>query len=295
MVTGLDYANPTLSPFQEFQQFKRHPAVAALLRGGTCLQYGARSLVEGGFQSIPALSFPGGALVGDSAGFLNVPKIKGTHTAMKSGMLAAEAAFKAHRAREAAAVARPADLSSYEDAVRTSWIHSELHGVRNVRPGFSHFGGLWGGVAHAAVDTYLLRGRAPWTLHHRRSDNEALRPLEECTPIEYPRPDGELTFDIPTSLHRSGTNHDHDQPPHLRLRNAKVPLAVNLPIYGGPEARYCPAGVYEYVADETSGRQQLQINAQNCLHCKACDIKDPNQNIQWTTPEGGGGPAYTLM
>jgi electron-transferring-flavoprotein dehydrogenase len=310
LVVGLDYKNTYLSPYQEFQNFKRHPAVAKLLQGGTCLQYGARTLNEGGLQSIPALSFPGGALVGDAAGFLNVAKIKGTHTAMKSGMLAAEAAFKALADSAATATAttapsaRPVDLSSYEEAVKNSWIHTELHGVRNIRPGFSHLGGLFGGLAHAAVDTYILRGNAPWTFHHRRADNEALRPAAECTKIEYPRPDGELTFDIPTSLYRSGTNHEHDQPCHLKLRNYKVPEVVNLPVYDGPEARYCPAGVYEYVAEDVAQgdattnenrKKKLQINAQNCLHCKACDIKDPNQNIQWTTPEGGGGPTYTLM
>jgi len=311
LVVGLDYRNTYLSPYQEFQNFKRHPAVAKVLQGGTCLQYGARSLNEGGLQSIPALSFPGGALVGDAAGFLNVPKIKGTHTAMKSGMLAAEAAFKAlatdtTSATGATAAAPSAvDLSSYEDAVKNSWIHTELHGVRNIRPGFSHLGGLFGGLAHAAVDSYILRGNAPWTLHHRRADHETLRPAAESKKIEYPRPDGTLTFDVLTSLYRSGTNHEHDQPCHLRLRNSKVPEVLNLPVYDGPEARYCPAGVYEYVAEDATegenggitkkGKRKLQINAQNCLHCKACDIKDPNQNIQWVTPEGGGGPSYTLM
>jgi electron-transferring-flavoprotein dehydrogenase len=307
LVVGLDYKNPYLSPYQEFQNFKRHPAVAKLLQGGTCLQYGARSLNEGGLQSIPALSFPGGALIGDAAGFLNVPKIKGTHTAMKSGMLAAEAAFKAlgsSGTSTSVPVGQPVDLFSYEEAVHNSWIHTELHGVRNIRPGFSHLGGLFGGIAYAALDTYILRGNAPWTFHHLRADNETLRPASESTKIEYPRPDGELTFDVPTSLYRSGTNHDHDQPCHLNLRNSKVPEVVNLPLYDGPEARYCPAGVYEYVVedavegkDEMGGdrKKKLQINAQNCLHCKACDIKDPNQNIQWTPPEGGGGPSYTLM
>jgi electron-transferring-flavoprotein dehydrogenase len=313
LVVGLDYKNTYLSPYQEFQNFKRHPAIAKLLQGATCLQYGARSLNEGGIQAIPALSFPGGALVGDAAGFLNVAKIKGTHTAMKSGMLAAESAFKAltdvvastSLSSSLSALSSPGvDLSSYEDAVKNSWIQTELHGVRNIRPGFTHFGGLLGGLAHAALDTYILRGNAPWTFHHRRADNEALRPAAECTKIEYPRPDGVLTFDVPTSLYRSGTNHDHNQPSHLRLRNSKVPEVLNLPVYDGPEARYCPAGVYEYVSDDAEGvqgeesenkKRKLQINAQNCLHCKACDIKDPNQNIQWTPPEGGGGPSYTLM
>jgi len=300
MVVGLDYSNPTISPYQEFQQFKRHPAIATILRGGTCLQYGARSLNEGGIQSIPSLSFPGGALIGDSAGFLNVPKIKGTHTAMKSGMLAAEAAFKALTTTTDASSSQSAvDMSPYEDAFKASWVHAELHSVRNIRPGFSHFGGLVGGMVHAAIDTYFLRGKAPWTLHHRHADHEKLVPVAECVPREYPKSDGEITFDLPTSLHRSGTNHDHDQPVHLHLRNTKLPTALNLPVYGGPEAKYCPAGVYEFVLEEREdGRaatQRLQINAQNCLHCKACDIKDCSQNIQWKTPEGGGGPLYTMM
>jgi electron-transferring-flavoprotein dehydrogenase len=223
---------------------------------------------------------------------------------MKSGMLAAEAAFAALAASPAGAGApppAPVDLSSYEAALRSSWVHDELHAARNIRPAFSLLGGLPGGLAYAAVDTYLLRGRAPWTLRHRRPDHEALRPAAECHPRPYPPPDGRLTFDIPTSLNRSGTSHDHDQPPHLRLRNPKVPAAVNLPIYGGPEARYCPAGVYEYVEEGGEGGAggaqgaRLQINAQNCVHCKACDIKDPGQNIQWTPPEGGGGPQYSVM
>ena len=212
---------------------------------------------------------------------------------MKSGMLAAESAFQSLTAP--ARSLGPVNLSSYEDSFKNSWIHTELHAARNLRPGFSHLGGLWGGLAYAALDTYILRSNAPWTLHHRKPDNEALRPARECSPIDYPRPDGELTFDLPTSLHRSGTNHEHDQPPHLRLRNPKVPEVLNLPIYDGPEARYCPAGVYEYVPEGEKGTLKLQINAQNCLHCKACDIKDPNQNIEWTPPEGGGGPSYTLM
>lgn len=289
LVVAMDYSNPRLSPYQEFQQFKRHPKVAKLLEGGTCVQYGARTLVEGGTQSLPSLAFPGGALVGDAAGFLNVPKIKGTHTAMKSGILAAEHAFQALTS------SAPVALSAYEQAVKDSWVYKELHAARNIRPGFSHFGGLYGGLVHAALDTYLFRGRAPWTLRHSRADHEALKPLAQTPSREYPRPDGKLTFDIPTSLHRSGTNHNHDQPAHLQLRNPKIPYAVNLPLYGGPEARYCPAGVYEYVPDEASGLLKLQINAQNCLHCKACDVKDPLQNIHWTVPEGGGGPSYTMM
>lgn len=293
LVVALDYANPHMNLFQEFQQLKRHPAIASLLDGGTCLQYGARTLSEGGLQSLPTLTFPGGALIGDSAGFLNVPKIKGTHTAMKSGMLAAEATHAALAAVPAGG-RRPLDLSSYEAALQKSWVHEELHRARNIRPSFGLGAGLWGGIAYSAVDTYLLRGGAPWTLRHRHADHEALRPAAQSAPIDYPRPDGVLTFDLPTSLFRSGTNHEHDQPCHLQLRNPKIPAAVNLPIYGGPEARYCPAGVYEYVTDGPDGEPRLQINAQNCLHCKACDIKDPTQNIRWTCPEGGGGPAYTV-
>ncbi|KAI7846048.1 hypothetical protein COHA_000414 [Chlorella ohadii] len=299
LVVALDYRNPHLNLYQEFQQFKRHPMVARLLEGGTCLQYGARTLNEGGWQSIPSLAFPGGALVGDSAGFLNVPKIKGTHTAMKSGMLAAEAAFNAMTSQPAG---RPLDLSAYETAFKSSWVDQELFRERNIRPSFSLGAGIWGGIAYSALDTYLLRGQAPWTLRHRYADHERLKPAAECTPREYPKPDGQITFDLNTSLFRSQTNHEHDQPPHLRLVNPKLPevgcgsalIVVNLPVYDGPEARYCPAGVYEWVAGD-DGAKHLQINAQNCLHCKACDIKDPTQNIRWTVPEGGGGPSYTVM
>ncbi|KAI3438297.1 hypothetical protein D9Q98_000731 [Chlorella vulgaris] len=293
LVTALDYSNAYLSPYQEFQQWKRHPMVTKLLQGGTCLQYGARSLNEGGWQSIPALSFPGGALVGDAAGFLNVPKIKGTHTSMKSGMLAAEAAFNA-MVKAPAGSRAPLDLSAYGTSLRNSWVDTELHRERNIRPSFGLGGGLWGGLAYSAVQTYLLRGKEPWTLRHRYADHEKLKLAADCTPREYPKPDGEITFDINTSLYRSQTNHEHDQPSHLKLVNPKLPEVVNLPMYDGPEQRYCPAGVYEWpVGDD--GRRHLQINAQNCLHCKACDIKDPLQNIRWTVPEGGGGPSYTVM
>lgn len=296
LVVALDYADPYLNLYQEFQQWKRHPMVTRLLEGGTCLQYGARALNEGGYQSIPALAFPGGALVGDAAGFLNVPKIKGTHTAMKSGMLAAEAA---HAAITSQPAGKPLDLSAYETGVRQSWIETELHDERNIRPSFGLGGGLLGGLAYSALDSYLLRlpplRGAPWTFRHRYGDHEKLRPAEGFTPREYPKPDGKITFDINTSLFRSSTNHEHDQPCHLRLLNPKIPQVINLPIYDGPEARYCPAGVYEYVPSGEGGQRQLQINAQNCLHCKACDIKDPSQNIRWTVPEGGGGPGYTVM
>eukprot|EP00884_Botryococcus_braunii_P022024 jgi/Botrbrau1/8505/Bobra.0029s0011.1 len=289
LVVALDYRDPYLSPYEEFQRWKAHPAIRPLLEGGTVVQYGARTLNEGGLQSVPQLSFPGGALIGCSAGFLNVPKIKGTHTAIKSGMLAAEAVFR--ELERVGASTAPVDLSSYDANLRDSWVWEELQGCRNIRPGFQW--GLWPGIANAGVDTYLLRGKAPWTLHHRHQDNEALRPANEFQPREYPPPDNEVTFPLSLSLYRSGTNHDHDQPSHLRLRNKGIPQAVSWPVYAGPESRYCPAGVYEYVADEF-GQHQLQINAQNCLHCKACDIKDPLQNIDWTVPEGGGGPAYTV-
>ncbi|CAI5462987.1 unnamed protein product [Closterium sp. Yama58-4] len=299
LVVALDYRNPYLSPYQEFQRWKLHPSIRRVLEGGRVVQYGARTLNEGGMQSIPGLVFPGGALVGCAAGFLNVPKIKGTHTAIKSGMVAAEAAAAAlaaggsSRGVEADAVVDAHMADTYPAAMRASWLWHELHRARNIRPGFKY--GLVPGIMNAAFETYITRGRSPWTLaHHAERDNETLLKIEDAKPIDYPKPDGVITFDIPTSLYRSGTNHEHDQPPHLRLRDPTVPTTVNLPLYGGPEGRYCPARVYEYVEDD-NGQPSLSINAQNCLHCKACDIKDPTQNIQWTVPEGGGGPGYTVM
>ena len=283
-VVGLDYRNPHLSPFEEFQRFKTHPAIRPVFEAGRRIAYGARTLNEGGLQSIPKLTFPGGALIGCTAGFLNVPKIKGTHTAMKSGMIAAEAVFEALRAgagREPVA---------YADRLRASWVWDELARVRNIRPGFRW--GLWAGLAHAALDTYILRGRAPWTLHHH-PDYVGLRKAAEAPRIAYPRPDGKIAFDRLSSVFVSNTNHAEDQPVHLRLKDATVPIEINLALYDAPEQRYCPAGVYEIVAD--GGGRRLQINAQNCLHCKACDIKDPAQNIDWTVPEGGGGPNYPNM
>ncbi|GMH41111.1 hypothetical protein BSKO_09021 [Bryopsis sp. KO-2023] len=289
LVVGLDYANPYISPYQEFQRFKNHPAIRRLLESGTCLQYGARTLNEGGLQSIPNLAFPGGALIGCSAGFLNAAKIKGTHTAMKSGMLAAEVAVNEILSEKKGAI----DMTQYETAVKNSWIWDELNLCRNVRPMFQY--GLIPGILHAAVDLFIFRGDAPWTFKNRREDHETLHTAETSKPIEYPKPDGKVTFDLPTSLYRSGTNHQHDQPPHLRLKNAGIPEVLNIPIFDKPETRYCPAGVYEYGKDDETGKEKLQINAQNCLHCKACDIKDPSGNIVWTVPEGGGGPNYTLL
>ncbi|KAL4193686.1 hypothetical protein AMTRI_Chr06g200780 [Amborella trichopoda] len=284
LVVALNYQNPYLNPYEEFQKFKQHPSIRPLLEGGNVLQYGARTLNEGGFQSIPYPVFPGGALIGCSAGFLNVPKIKGSHTAMKSGMLAAEAAFNVFH--------RGAEMDTYWDLLRKSWVWEELHRARNYRPAFEY--GLIPGLAISALEHYIFRGRLPLTLKHGKPDHEATYVAAAHKPIVYPKPDGVVSFDLLTSLYRSNTNHDHDQPVHLRLKDPSIPQLVNLPQYAGPESRYCPARVYEYVADE-KGCMKLQINAQNCLHCKACDIKDPKQNIEWNVPEGGGGPGYTIM
>ncbi|MGE5539917.1 MAG: electron transfer flavoprotein-ubiquinone oxidoreductase [Gemmatimonas sp.] len=283
-VVGLDYANPFLSPFEEFQRFKLHPAIRPTFEGGRRIAYGARALNEGGFQSIPALTVPGAALIGDSAGFVNVAKIKGIHTAMKSAMVAADAAV------EALAGDGPVTLADYPARLKQSWVFEELARVRNIRPGFH--AGLIPGLANAVFET-LAGGRAPWTLHHRR-DNEALRPAKESVPVAYPRPDGKITFDRLSSVFISNTNHEENQPAHLKLRAPALAISLNLAAYDSPETRYCPAGVYEIVRDE-SGEPRLQINAQNCVHCKTCDIKDPAQNIEWTVPEGGGGPNYPNM
>ncbi|KAK4254835.1 hypothetical protein QN277_007920 [Acacia crassicarpa] len=284
LVVALNYQNPYMNPYEEFQKLKHHPAIKTFLDGGTVIQYGARTLNEGGLQSIPYPVFPGGAIIGCSAGFLNVPKIKGTHTAMKSGMLAAEATFSL--------LNEGLEMDKYWDALRNSWIWEELFRARNYRPAFDY--GLIPGFAISALEHYLLKGRHPITLKHGKPDHEATHAAKLCSPIHYPKPDGVLSFDVPTSLHRSNTNHEHDQPPHLRLRDPKIPELINLPVYAGPESRYCPARVYEYVPDEQN-QPKLQINAQNCVHCKACDIKDPKQNVEWTVPEGGGGPGYSIM
>ena len=286
-VIGLDYTNPHLSPFEEFQRFKTHPEVRPVFEGGRRIAYGARAINEGGFQSIPKLTFPGGVLVGCTAGFVNVPKIKGSHTAMKSGMLAAEAVFEALGAEDG-----PAEVKSYETALRKSWIWDELYRVRNIRPAFRW--GLWPGLVYSAIDTYVFRGRAPWTLR-QHADHDTLKKASEAPKIDYPKPDGVVSFDRLSSVFVSNTNHEEDQPAHLRLRQPDKAITVNLALYDAPEQRYCPAGVYEIVREDDGSNPRLQINAQNCVHCKTCDIKDPTQNIDWTVPEGGGGPNYPNM
>ncbi|EIJ43840.1 flavin-dependent dehydrogenase [Beggiatoa alba B18LD] len=284
-VVGLDYQNPYLSPYEEFQRYKTHPVIRSLFEGGRRVAYGARALSEGGFQSIPKLTFQGGLLIGDTAGFLNVPKVKGTHTAMKSGMIAAEAVFTHLQAGKASE-----EVADYRQRLEQSWLWDELYTVRNIRPSFQW--GLWGGLFYSALDTYILRGRAPWTLHHHE-DHSALKKAGECRKIEYPKPDGKISFDRLSSVFISNTNHEENQPCHLQLKDLRVPIETNLALYDAPEQRYCPAGVYEIIAEGNTPR--LQINAQNCVHCKTCDIKDPSQNINWTVPEGGGGPNYPNM
>ena len=285
MVVALDYSNPHLSPFDEFQRVKTHPALAAHLKGGKRISYGARAINEGGLQSIPKLTFPGGALMGCSAGFVNVPKIKGSHNAMKTGMLAAEAAFDCLRGGSDG----KEELVEYTKAFRRSWTFKELREVRNCRPAFR-----WGLIGGTLINGFELwtRGILPWTLGHHE-DHKSLKPAAKCRKIDYPKPDGELSFDKPSSVFISNTNHEEDQPVHLQLRDETVPITHNLALYDAPEQRYCPAGVYEIV--EEAGAPRLQINAQNCVHCKTCDIKDPTQNINWTVPEGGGGPNYPNM
>jgi electron-transferring-flavoprotein dehydrogenase len=286
LVVGLDYTNPWLSPFEEFQRFKNHPAMRPLFEGGRRIAYGARALNEGGFQSIPKLTFPGGALIGCTAGFMSVPKIKGSHTAMKTGMLAAEAAF------EALAQDEPGELVAYPERLKKSWVWAELKRERNIRPSF-HLG-LWGGLLGSAIETYIFRGHAPWTLHHT-PDYSKLMKASEAMPIDYPKPDGVVSFDRLSSVFLSATNHEENQPVHLQLKDPSIPIDVNLALYDAPEQRYCPAGVYEIVRDVDGLNPRLQINAQNCVHCKTCDIKDPTQNINWVVPEGGGGPNYPNM
>lgn len=286
-VVGLGYTNPYLSPFEEFQRYKTHPAIRTFLEGGKRVAYGARAITAGGLMSLPKLVFPGGALVGDDAGFLNASRIKGSHAAIKSGMLAAEAAFDAVQAGR-----QGDELAAYPDSFRQSWLHEELHRARNFKQWMSK--GLYLGTLMVGIEQRLFGGKVPWTLHHRHRDHEMLKPASQCAQIVYPKPDGKLTFDRLSSVFLSNTNHEENQPAHLTLKNPSVPVDVNLSTYAGPEGRYCPAAVYEFVRSEDGG-DRLVINAQNCVHCKTCDIKDPTQNIVWVTPEGGGGPNYPNM
>lgn len=283
---GLDYQNPYLSPYDELQRFKQHPHIYKMLKAGRCIEYGARVINEGGLQSIPQVFFPGGALVGCAAGFLNVPKIKGIHTAIKSGMLAAEAIDYALQSK-----VPPAHLITYSQALKKSWVWDELTAVRNIRPGFKK--GLWCGLIYAAFDTYIFRGKTPWTLHNK-FDHKQLKLASNCQPINYPKYDGTISFDKLTALRLANINQNSDQPAHLKLNNLDTPITINLQLHAGLEQRYCPANVYEFI-NNSQNTPYLQINAQNCIHCKACDIKDPTQNITWTTPEGGGGPNYINM
>jgi len=304
-VIGLDYENPYLSPYEEFQRFKTHPEIRPTFEGGQRISYGARALNEGGFQSIPQLTFPGGLLIGDTAGFLNVPKIKGTHTAMKSGMTAAEAVFEYLQAgrnkqkKEKEQSEQPGqseqseqnkNITAYSQQLKQTWLWKELVKTRNIRPAF--YKGLWPGLIYAAFDTYILRGNAPWTFRNH-SDHDCLKKASVSQKIEYAKPDGKITFDLLSSVYISNTNHEENQPCHLQLLDPEKAISVNFEQYASPETRYCPSGVYEIIQRE--GKPYLQINAQNCLHCKTCDIKDPQQNINWVPPEGSGGPNYSGM
>jgi len=282
-VIGLDYKNPYLSPYMEFQRFKHHPEIKKILEGGRRINYGARALNEGGIQSLPKLTFPGGLLTGCEAGFLNVPKIKGTHLAMKSGILAAEAIFNK--------IDDSDEMFNFEELVRASWLWTELHKVRNIRPSFKW--GFWKAIAYSAIDTYIFKGNAPWTINHHGTDHESLENKNKHEKIDYPKPDNILSFDRLTNVSFSGTNHEENQPCHLTLKDEHVPIDINLALYDNPETRYCPAGVYEIIYENNNPK--LQINAQNCVHCKTCDIKDPTQNINWVAPQGGGGPNYQGM
>jgi electron-transferring-flavoprotein dehydrogenase len=285
-VVGLGYRNPYLAPYEEFQRYKTHPAIRGTFEGGKRIAYGARAIAAGGLQSLPKIVFPGGCLVGDDAGFLNASRIKGSHAAIKSGMLAAEAAHEALQAGRA-----QDELAAYPEAFRQSWLFDELYRARNFKPWMSK--GLYTGSLMVGIDQVVFGGKAPWTLRHAHADHETLANRTDVQPIVYPKPDGKLTFDRLTSVSFSNTNHAEDQPVHLTLKDAGVPVKVNLALYDAPEQRYCPAGVYEIVRDDDEPR--LQINAQNCVHCKTCDIKDPTQNIVWVVPEGGGGPNYPSM
>jgi len=294
LVVGLDYKNPWIAPYGEFQKMKLHPFYKNVIEGGKCIAYGARALNEGGFQSIPKCAFPGGALIGDTAGFLNVPKIKGTHTSMKSGMLAAEAAYKA-LTLDPGAGSDSVFLYGYEDGLRESWIWPELKAVRNMRPSFDTSLGIYGGIMYSGLEAFILRGKEPWTFQHHKGDYAATEPADKHQKIEYPKPDGEITFDILTSVSRTGTNHEEDQPVHLQVKDWDAHAEKEYPLYKGVENRFCPAGVYEYVEDDTKDiGVRFQINAQNCIHCKTCDIKVPDQDITWQTPQGGEGPKYSI-
>ncbi|KAB2926545.1 MAG: electron transfer flavoprotein-ubiquinone oxidoreductase [Dechloromonas sp.] len=286
-VVGLGYENPHLSPYEEFQRFKTHPEIRKFLEGGKRVAYGARALTAGGLQSLPKTVFPGGALIGDDAGFLNAARIKGSHCAIKTGALAAEACFDALQAGR-----QLDELHAYPEAFRNSWLYEELHAARNFKPWMAK--GLKLGSLMFGIDQMLFRGKAPWTLHHTTPDHAKLKPAADCPKIDYPKADGVLTFDRLSSVFLSSTNHEEDQPCHLQLKDATVPLRVNLATYDAPEQRFCPAGVYEIVGDDV-GNPRLQINAQNCVHCKTCDIKDPTQNINWVVPQGGEGPTYPNM
>ncbi len=286
-VVGLDYKNPYLSPFEEFQRYKTHPMIRPTLEGGKRLAYGARAIAAGGLQSQPKLVFPGGGLIGDDAGFLNAARIKGSHAAIKSGMLAAEAAFEALVAEH-----ERDELAAYPEAFRQSWLHEELHQTRNFKPYMKK--GLYLGSFLFGAEQKLFKGKVPWTLANT-ADHDKLLPAAQCQPIDYPKPDGKLTFDRLSSVFLSNTNHEEEQPCHLQLKDASVPISLNLATYDAPEQRYCPAGVYEIVRDDAGGNPRLQINAQNCVHCKTCDIKDPSQNINWVSPQGGEGPIYQGM
>ncbi|MCO8403967.1 electron transfer flavoprotein-ubiquinone oxidoreductase, partial [Burkholderia cenocepacia] len=286
-VVGLGYTNPYLSPFEEFQRYKTHPSIRAFLEGGKRVSYGARAITAGGLLSLPKTVFPGGALIGDDAGFLNASRIKGSHAAIKTGMLAADAAFDAVQAGR-----QSDELNAYPDAFKQSWLYTELYRARNFKQWMAK--GLYLGTLMVGLEQKVMGGNVPWTLHHQHADHEMLKPASQCEPIAYPKPDGKLTFDRLSSVFISNTNHEENQPAHLTLKDASVPVNVNLRTYAGPEARFCPAAVYEFVKND-DGSERLVINAQNCVHCKTCDIKDPTQNIVWVTPEGGGGPNYPNM
>ena len=287
LVIGLDYSNPYLSPFEEFQRFKTHPSISEILKNGKRISYGARALIEGGLQSLPKMSMPGGLLIGCDAGTLNMPKIKGTHTAMKSGMIAAEVINDL-------VSDNIKDLSAYESYFRSSWVFSELHSARNVKPYLTNYGRFIGTLL-TGLDQILFRGKLPFTLGHKHSDHETLLPAKSSKKIEYPKPDGVLTFDRPSSVYLTGTFHTENQPVHLHLKDSNLPVNYTLEEFDEPAQRYCPVGVYEIQREQDESNPKFVINSQNCIHCKTCDIKEPSQNINWVTPEGGGGPKYSNM